>query len=337
MISSNNKYSDEDLKKILNQIEISRKIIVTTHINPDGDAVGSVLALFHYLNQKGKEVTAISYSTIPDNLKFITGSEIIEQYDSEKHDALIESADLIVISDLNDIDRLKTVGEAISRSKAEICVIDHHLEPKPFADYYLIDSEASSACEVLYNLFNFDKRFQMNDKIALALYVGLMTDTGSFRFSNTNHVVFKIAADLLKYNVSPAVVYDEVFNTLSLNGLKLLGEAFSGLKTYYNGKLALMVIPKELFEKTKAQEDDMENFAEEILCFREALVGVLITEITERNEIRLSFRSKDSIDVRNLAIQFGGGGHLQAAGARVYNRNLGDVINDIIEKAKPLF
>jgi bifunctional oligoribonuclease and PAP phosphatase NrnA len=226
MTTLKKKNKKDNIEIVLKQIELSQKIIITTHINPDGDAIGSVVALLHYLIQKEKEVILISYNEVPSNLKFVIGAELIEVYDNYKHDIQISTADLIIVTDLNEIDRLKTVGEVILKSSARKCIIDHHVEPKQFADYYLIDSKASSTCEILYNLFKKDKKFQMTPEIALAIYTGIMTDTGGFRFSNTNRYIFKIAADLMKYNVNPAKVYDEVYNTLSFNGLNFWERLF---------------------------------------------------------------------------------------------------------------
>jgi phosphoesterase RecJ-like protein len=320
------------LRKIFNLIEVSEKIIITTHVNPDGDAVGSALALNYFLQDSGKNSRVINFNDVPYNLKFLEGIKEIEIYSKDLHDSIIQNADLIVIVDLNDCARLKELQHPIIVSNAKKVVIDHHIEPKEFADIYAIDTDACSTGELIWKLIKLHQSYKITAKVAEYLYLAIMTDTGSFRFPRTDALVHLIISELIECGADPVMLYDEVYNKVPFSSMKLLGEAYAGMELFSEGRFCLMTIPKELFDKTESKEDDVENFVESILRIDGVKVGVLITELPDRNEYRISFRSKDNYNIRDIAYQLGGGGHLNAAGARVYNSTLDEVKSEVIEK-----
>lgn len=323
----------ESVNIILTAIENSKNILITTHANPDGDAIGSCLALYHYLQQKNKQAQIIIHSPIPTNLKFLDGiNHIIISNDQQINELSINS-DTIFVIDLNDISRVKSLRIAIEQSNALKIVIDHHLEPKDFADLYLIDTTASSTGEILYKLLQKDKNFQWTKLISECLYVAIMTDTGNFRFERTDGEVHRIVADLIDYGADPVKLYNEVYNKIPFNAARLMGIGYSNLEQYFDGKLILMPIQHQDFVVTNSTEEDTEGFVESILSVDKVVMSILLMEIKDRNEIRVSIRSKGNYSARALALFFGGGGHLNAAGCRFYGEKFDIVKEKLINQA----
>lgn len=324
---------EKNYTKCLELIEASENLVISTHMNPDGDAIGSALALYYYAVQKGKNAEVLINGPLPYNLEFVIDDDNCKIYEDENHRDIILNADTIIIVDLNDSKRLLSVESAVLESKAKKIVIDHHLEPKEFADFYLVDSEACSAGEIVWKLLAQDKAFSPDQKFAEALYLAIMTDTGSFRFPRTDAEVHEIIARLIDAGADPVYIYEEAYNKNPFQSMKLLGEAFAGMELFHGGKLCVMSLRKEHFERSGANEDDVEGFVEKTLHAKGVEMGILMTEIKERNEIRNSFRSKGDISVRDIAIKFGGGGHKNAAGARVKDYDFDQLKAEIIEFA----
>jgi phosphoesterase RecJ-like protein len=326
---SDYKQSCTELRK---KLIASLDLIITTHINPDGDAIGSALGVYYYAKAKGLNAQVILPSPVTFNLLYLEGASDCLIFDTAEHNEIIKNAKDILIVDLNDLDRLKELGDAISKSDANITVIDHHREPKDFADNYLVDTEVSSTGELIYDLVKTDEDYEFSSAAANALYCAVMTDTGSFRFPRTNAKVHRMVADLIDAGADPVRAYEEVYNQKSIAGLRLLGNAFANLELFHSGQLSMMNIRTSDFEKSQSTEDDIEGFVEKTLSVEGTKVGVLMTEVEERDEIRCSFRSKEDFDVRSIASSLGGGGHLNAAGARVTGRNFEELKKEIIEK-----
>ena len=325
---------EEIIDKILQAIHQSKKIVVTTHTNPDGDAIGSVLALKHYARILSKELDVILPSLIPDNLQFLPGiSEII----SDDITSLINEADTIIIVDLNDLGRLNGIAKSIESSNAKKILIDHHPEPNISADIILSDPKASAAGILVWRILKSDNSFVPNQDIAICLYTAIMTDTGCFRFSNTDPETHRIIAELIQAGAEPSSIYDNVYNVKTFSQVKLLGEGFSGMELFYNGRLCIMTLAKEQFNKTNTLVDDIDNFVETVLTIKGVYAAVLLAELPDKNEIKLSFRSMIGFNVRQLAQLFNGGGHDQAAGAKVENGNIMQIKQQIIQHAALIF
>ncbi len=324
------------IDRALSLIDGARSIVIVTHINPDGDAVGSALALWFYLKDKGKEPVVYINGAIPFNMSFVKGIENIKNYETHGDDDLIESADLVIIADLNDCRRLRSLSGPIEASKAPKILIDHHIDTRVIADATIVDTETTSTGELVWNMMSKDRGFKLTPEIASCLYLAIMTDTGSFRFPGTDGDVHRIVARLLDAGADPVAIYENVYNNNPFRTMKLLGEAFSSMELYYNGKLCVMRINAGLFAKIGAVEDDVENFVEKTLSVQGVCIGMLFTEVAERSEVRVSFRSKENYNVRELAMQFGGGGHFHAAGARVTGKKFDEVVDEIIAAAATL-
>jgi len=324
---------EESSVEIISHLRNSKNILLVTHTNPDGDAIGSCLALYHYLNQQNKNAIFILQSPIPTNLQFLNGTDKIQFLLTQSNFKIPSEIDTIVVLDLNDISRLKILRDEIELSKATKIVIDHHQEPKDFADYYLIDTTASSTGEILFKLLKKDKNINWTKEICENLYVAIMTDTGNFRFERTDGEVHRIVAELIDYGVDPVKLYNEVYNKIPFNAAKLMGLGYSKLESYYDGKLVVMPIRHEDFVKTNSREEDTEGFVESLLSIDGVVMSILIMEVVERNEIRVSIRSKGEYSARNLALNFGGGGHLNAAGCRFQNGDFETTKQRIVAKA----
>lgn len=220
----------------------------------------------------------------------------------------------------------------VLQSKAIKIIIDHHLEAQDFADYYLIDVDAPASGEIVYKLIKSFDGFEIDKKIATGIYTAIMTDTGSFRFPRTDSETHRIVADLLDAGADPVEIYDKVYEQSSLGRIKLLGKCLSELETRYDGRLGYIVVTQDMLKNYGVEEWETDGFVQSILKIAGVRVAIFILEL--KDGIKLSFRSKGEIPINELAKEFGGNGHKNAAGARLYNITLDEVINQVIQKAE---
>jgi len=311
--------------------ESKNSFVITTHVNPDGDAIGSEVALACFLRNKGKKVKIINQSETPDNLLFLTKLFPVETYSSNL-DHHILNTECFCVVDTNSLKRFSAMAEVVKKSKAYKICIDHHLEQEPFADLYVIDTEVPAAGELLYRILTHTDASSITKPIAEALYAGIMTDTGSFKFPKTDSETHTITAELLSRGVNPDEIYQEIFENGAVNKLHLLGKALESIKLHDSGKICTMVIPRSVFSETNTKEADVDNFTNYGLSVKGVIVGLVFVELYDG--VKISFRSKGDFDVNILAKQFNGGGHKNAAGARVKNLPLQEAVQMVIEKAK---
>lgn len=303
-------------QKILNLISQSKNIVLTTHLIPDGDALGCELAFYHYLKAKGKKVSIINHSPTPDNYKFLDPRKIIKLFreNIEVNKKLIEKADLIFLLDTNEYNRTKGLSEYLIKAKGKKICIDHHLgNSGKFFDIYLSDTDVPATAVILYKFIKYDNEKYITKPIAVNLYAGIMTDTGSFRFPRTTAETFEISAELIKKGADPVAIYEETYNKLKKGKIKLLGKFIESLTFHNNNSLAVGAITQEDLKKYSAEVHDIEGFSTIIMSIDGIKMGIVIVEM--KNDIKCSFRSKGNINVRNFAKYFGGGGHKNAAGA----------------------
>ncbi|MGB9701217.1 MAG: DHH family phosphoesterase [Candidatus Kapaibacteriota bacterium] len=330
-------YTNSLQTDLINLIKNAKNIIISTHINPDGDGIGSMLALYHYTTSLGAKVNCIINDFVPKNLKFLNGASLIEQYSPSRHNNFFKKADLIIIVDLNDSSRLGDIEAPLSKSTAYKIVIDHHTNPKDFANYYYIDTNSAATGQLIWNLFQLDPEFELTKDIAEALYTAIVTDTGSFRYPRTNSSIHNIIAQLIDAGADPTYLYDQIYNQSSFNVIKLLGIALSNLKLAYDGRVCVMQISSNDFRDTSTNYKDTEFFVERTLSIEGVLVGVLITEVLEKGIIKISIRSKFDYDVASVAQMLGGGGHINAAGATIKSLNLQTATEAVIRQIGKLF
>ena len=325
-----------DKFSIIKDLQNHQRITLTTHVNPDGDAIGSTLGLAYFLKEIGKDVRVVNISPTPKTMQFLDPDNLIEVFNIVNHKELILDTELFVVLDINESKRLVEIGELLEQREKKTIVIDHHLKPKEFANDYWIDTDAPAVGEMVWEIL---KEFKEDFSLISAknIYIAIITDTGNFRFDRVDEQTHQIAADLINHGVVPDDLYDRIYNRQSQSGLNLLGEALKSIKTFYGGRLAVMSVDNEMFERTGASEDEVEGFASNPLRIEGVDAGITMTEIVERNQIRVSFRSKNGISVRELAEKFGGGGHAYAAGARVANDDFYQIQKKIIDEASMIF
>ena len=321
-----------DFENLKNIILNNSSFLLTTHVNPDADAIGSELAFYHILKKLGKKVTIINHSSTPYNMEFFNKENIIQKFDVELHKNIFNEVDVLVALDFNRADRTVSMTDYFRKSsKLKIC-IDHHQDPEKFVDYLFIDIAYSATGHIIYDFIKQTKIVSLDLNIAEPIYAAIMTDTGSFRFDRTTSQVHNIIAELLKYGVNPEQVYDKLYDQSKFSKVKLLGRALNSIRLLYDNKLGYMTITQKDFEELGAIESDTENFVNYNLSIENVVIGILFIEL--KNGFKVSFRSKGRIPVNKLANEFGGGGHTNAAGARFFTNNLQDVIPVILSKAE---
>jgi phosphoesterase RecJ-like protein len=320
----------EKLKDILLKYN---KYILTTHVNPDADALGSELAFYSILKSLGKQAVIINHSEIPYNLKFLDSDEVIQQYSPEKHNQYFIEYEVIVCLDINNSSRTVSMKEIIDKSDLLKVCIDHHQEPSNFADAYFIDTEYAATGHIIYNFIKHTHIFELDYDVSVFLYSAIMTDTGSFRFDRTTPEIHRIAADLLEHGVKPNIIYDKIYDQSLLSRTRLLGITLKSLKlTGPDNQIAYMLIMQDDFQKLGALESDTENFVNFGMSIQNVKISLLFIEL--KNGFKVNLRSKGNIHVNRLAREYGGGGHINASGIRMVNENLAEYMPKILSRAE---
>jgi bifunctional oligoribonuclease and PAP phosphatase NrnA len=321
-----------EFKKVQDIILEYNNFIITSHVNPDGDSLGCELSLARFLRKLGKSAKIFNHNETPKFYEFLDPQKEITKFKSELHKEFIANTEVIFIVDTNQSDRLRSLETSVLQSNAIKVVIDHHLEAGNFANHYLIDKEATSTAEILYQLFVSINEKLIDHSIAQPLYTAIMTDTGSFRFPRTDTETHQIISELLQHDVDPTEAYSKVYESWSLGRMRLLGEILDSMKTEYGGKLAYIVATQKMFELTGTTEVETDNFTNYPMSVEGVQIGLLFNELEDG--VKISFRSKGNIPVNELAKEFGGGGHKNAAGARLFDVDLHETIKQVITKAK---
>lgn len=301
-----------DIDGVLARLEEARSVLLTTHVNPDGDALGSELGLMHMLRAMGREVAVRNTSPAPPNLQFLDPADDLVVYDAARDAALLDAVDLIVVLDVNASSRLRTMEEAVCRRGDRTIVVDHHLDPEPFASGYWTDLGAAATAQMVARLVE-RSEVALTRPMAEALYVGLMTDTGSFRFERTTPEVHEIAARLLAAGVDPTLIHQRIFDNFPLRRTLLVGRILAGIEVHCVGRVTVLTVPRALYVETGTTHTDLEDTVNLGLAIEGVQATALLSETDDA--IRVSFRSRGAVHVNGVARQFGGGGHAYAAGA----------------------
>ena len=324
-----------DFQTLADIITANQSFLLTTHVNPDADAIGSEIAFRILLKKLGKKSRIINHSGTPYNLAFLDSKNSIEKFVESLHKDALNSSDVLVALDFNRSDRLVSMKKGfIESTKLKIC-IDHHQDPEDFVDHYFIGVDYAATGHILYEFIVNTNIVEIDKELADPLYAAIMTDTGSFRFERTTAKIHLIAADLLNKGANPTEIYDNLYDESKLSKLKLLGRCLNSLKLIHYDKIGYMVITQNDFNEFNAIESDTENFVNNILSIEGVKLGMLFIEL--KNGFKVSFRSKGIIPVNKLAGEFGGGGHTNAAGARFKDSKLHDMIPIILKEAEKYF
>lgn len=320
------------LEKILDLIKKNDNFVITSHVNPDGDSIGSEIALYKFLLKQGKKARIINYSPTPGNYLFLDTGKIIEKFDESRHLQPISEAGVIFVLDTNEYSRLRTMENLVKESPAKKVCIDHHLGPSNGFDFYVSDTNSPATGEILFKLLTLEGQNNINNETAVPLYTAIMTDTGSFRFPRTDSETHMITAKLIENGADPVNIYSEVYDKAPVGRLVLLSRFLNNMKLEYDGRLIYSYIYLKDFEETGTNVFDTEGFSHPIMGVESVRIAVIFTQ-TEKG-VKISFRSKGEIYVNELAKEFGGGGHMNAAGAFIVNANLTKLTEEVILKTK---
>lgn len=324
-----------DFNKLADIINSNQSFLITTHVNPDADAIGSEIAFHKLLSVIGKKSKIINHSSTPYNIQFLDSNNIIEKYDKAVHKSLLDSSDVLVALDFNRADRMVSMQKGFSESKKLKICIDHHQDPEDFVDYQFVDSNYSATGHILYDFIKSTDIIKINKDIAAPLYAAIMTDTGSFRFERTTAELHRLVAELLDTGIDPTQIYDQLYDESKLSKIKLLGKCLSSLKLIANNSIGYMILTQKNFSELYALESDTENFVNFIISIEGVKLGMLFIEL--KNGFKVSFRSKGNISANKLAGVFGGGGHINAAGARFRDSEMTSMIPLILKEAEDFY
>ncbi len=324
-------FSFNDLKELILK---NHKFIITCHVNPDADAIGSELAIYYTLKNLGKDVKVINYSNTPENLLFLDVENVLEVYNREIHDIAILDSDAVIFLDLNAINRTKSMADVLYRfNKIKIC-IDHHEYPEDFTQYIISRTDSCATGEIIYDFINETNICSINYQIAYCLYAAIMTDTGSFRFDRTSSKTHRIIAEFLDLGIKPNEIYINVYEKSNLEKIKLLGLMLSDLKINSDKNVCYYLITQKMINDFGVEESEIDGFVNNTLTVKGIKVGMLFIELPDG--FKVSLRSRGKIPVNLLAKKYGGGGHLNASGIRMIEKSVYDYIELIVKGAEEL-
>lgn len=304
------------LKQVAELLNKHTKFVLTAHVNPDGDSLGSILALGSYLTKIGKDVICLIDDELPSNFKFLSDIKMVEFPSMAKIDA-----DLLIVLDCSDLERIGRVNGLV---EAPILNIDHHISNNEFADYLYLDSNVSATGEIIFDLLNL-MHADFDLAIATSLYTAIATDCGFFKYSNTSSKTMKIAAELLDCGVKPHVISEQL-EKKSLENIRILPKVLETLELFANNTIACICISKDILTIC----DNTEGFID----FPRVIDGVdlaIMVKYIDDSSCRISMRSK-AVDVSKIATYFGGGGHKKAAGCTL-NQTLDESKKTIVDSA----
>ena len=296
-----------------------QKVAIIMHKSPDGDAIGSSLGMAHFLKKLGHKVSVLSPNGFPDFLAWMPGAKNILTYDTKPKEAVkaIRGADFIICLDFNGLKRIDELGVEVAKADAIIMMIDHHPQPENFADLVFHSVKASSTGELVFDFIEMlDRKDKINKDIANCLYVGIMTDTGSFRFSSTTTHTHYVVAELMEKGAEISKVYKLVNDNNREQRMKLTGFALlEKMKILPELSTGFIALSHNDLKRFDYRDGDTEGLVNMPLSVQGVAFSALFTEKSEDGDIRISFRSKDKFDVNKFArAHFNGGGHLNAAG-----------------------
>jgi phosphoesterase RecJ-like protein len=285
--------------------EMDGKILITTHKNPDGDAVGSSLGWFNFLKALGKDVEIIYRDRLPYFFDFIPSSTEVKTADEIEGEY-----DWVIITDVSEPKRTGFKEIPAKRS----LVIDHHITAEPFADYSLVEPEISSTCELSYYVMELIDESLIDERVAVPIYTGILTDSGSFNYSNTSPQTHRVAAKLMERGVNPYLVYTNIFERNRINRFRLLELVLKTLDFALKGVVAHITLFQDFLKKADALPEEAEGFINYPRSIKGVEVAVFFKEMEESGKWKVSLRSKGKVNVARVAKRMGGGGHKFAAG-----------------------
>ncbi len=316
----------QQLKQI---IDAHRSFVLISHIHTDGDALGAIMAFYHYLQSQNKTVQAIIPGKLPERYRFLQIHQAINRHSKAQLRRIVDQAEVILILDISALERMDEWYQPVVASKALKVCIDHHPDMCEKVDLKIIDVERIATCEIIYEFFK-QQQIEISNEMALALYTGILSDSGGFRFEGTSERTLAIAAELAQKNIDPAWVYRQVYEYSSKDQLRFWGHVLSSLQS--EGIIDWAVVPKETLQKFNVTIEEMNGLID--IIRRDASAQIFAMFVEKRNgQVMVGLRSKNGFDVGHVARLFGGGGHFHAAGFSS-NLPLGQVVKQTLEKIK---
>jgi len=311
----------KDFQSIKQVLSEPKKIVIVPHRNPDGDAYGSCLALYHYLLKFDHQVTVISPNDCPDFLKWMPGEDQIVIFENETKNAtgILEEAEIIFTLDFNALHRVgDRMHQALLKLDPMYIMIDHHQQPDDFAKFTYVDPLVCSTCQMLYQFIEkLDDLDKIDEDISICLYAGILTDTGSFRFPATTSETHRIVANLLDKGANNSEIYNKIHNVSSYNRLQLLGSALQNMKVVEAYKTAYITLSQSELNNNNFKKGDTEGFVNYALSLKDVIFAAIFIEDKKQGIIKISLRSSGDFSVNEFSREhFNGGGHINAAGGR---------------------
>jgi len=322
------------MNQIIQHLKNRNHFLVVTHTGPDGDAIGSLLAMGLALDTLNKQITLYNESPIPAVYRFLPSiNRVVSHIDKEDYEAAI-------ILDCSELERVGEAAADISRIPI-IINIDHHITNTHFGDYQLIDTSACATAEIVYHMIK-EMNVPIDKAIATSIYTGILTDTGSFRFSNTNRAAFAICEELVSLGIDPHTIAQHVYGAYSLGRIKLLNLALDSIEISNNGKLSIMTVTQGMLKKTNTRPEDVDGFINYARSIKDVKVAALVQEhrydkgqSNDCSNFNVSLRSDGTVDVAEIAAAYGGGGHFSAAGFKT-NSALPEIKSKIVNLAEKI-
>ncbi|WP_348800314.1 DHH family phosphoesterase [Flavobacterium adhaerens] len=310
----------QDIQAIQLLLATPKKIAIIPHRGPDGDAMGSTLALYHFLIKNNHYPTVISPNDFPEFLAWMPGSETVKVYEKDKENCtkILEQAEIVFTLDFNALHRTGEMEQVLEKLTAPFIMIDHHQKPDDYATYTYSNVEFGSTCEMIYNFISFlDQKQDIDKTIATCIYTGILTDSGSFRFPKTTGTTHRIVADLIDLGVENSLIPSLLFDNSSYNRLQLLGRALQNMKVMMDHKTSYTTLTQDELDSFDYIKGDTEGIVNYGLSIKGIVFTAIFIENKEDQIIKISFRSQGDFDVNQFARDhFQGGGHINAAGGK---------------------
>ncbi len=322
-----------DWNQINNIISKAKTILLTMHENPDGDGLGSATAMYHYLKEVDKDCRIIQVSKLPLEYHYLNDGDIIETFDLDRHGKWIEKVDLVIIFDVGDFNRIRGIKDQIEHHNITTLNIDHHPHPEdhPFT-HSVVDLKAASTGDMVYDYIKTVRNGNITKTMAEGIYTAVMTDTGCFRYSNTDSHCHNIAIECIEVGVDTTSLYQRIYESSSQARVALLGNILRDIHYELDGVFAWFVIDQKMMDDAKATNADVEGFSDFVRTIRGVEVAMMVKENAD-GSCRLNFRSKGKYKINGVASELGGGGHQFAAGA-IVNESIGALLSRAVEKTR---
>lgn len=313
---------EEDILAIKKLLETPKKIAIIPHRSPDGDAMGSTLALYHFLVKLNHMPTVIAPNDFPNFLAWLPASETVLIYENDKPNTtkILNEAEIVFTLDFNALHRTGEMEHVLNKLSVPIIMIDHHQKPDDYATYTYSNTAFGSTCEMIYNFISFLGKKELIDKtIATCIYTGIVTDSGSFRFPSTTSTTHQIVSELIEKEIENSEIHTHLFDNNSYNRLQLLGRALQNMKVIPEYKTSYIALSQKELDEFHYEKGDTEGIVNYGLTIKGIVFAAIFIEHRDENIIKISFRSQGNFDVNQFARDnFNGGGHINAAGGKSY-------------------